>query len=104
MTTVTLTIDGAEIVAESGLTILEVARRSDIAIPTLCHVDGKSSSDPCGICVVEVEGHEGLVHSCRTQAEGGMAVITSSEQIMAHRQETAVNLQNLQQKTRLSKS
>ena len=86
MTTVKLTIDGAEIVAESGLTILEVARRSDITIPTLCHVEGKASSDPCGVCVVEVAGQEELVYSCRTPAEQGMVITTTSDRIVAHRQ------------------
>ena len=60
MKTVTLTIDGHEIVAEKDLTILEVAKRSDITIPTLCYVKGKSSDNPCEICVVEVAGNDEL--------------------------------------------
>lgn len=53
MNTVTLTINGCEVVAEKDLTILEVARRSDVTIPTLCHVEGKPSDTPCQMCVVE---------------------------------------------------
>ena len=36
----TLIIDGQEVSARSGQTILEVARENDIKIPTLCHIEG----------------------------------------------------------------
>ena len=42
MSTINLEINGSEIVAEEGLTILEVARRADITIPTLCSVGEKN--------------------------------------------------------------
>ncbi|HID03443.1 MAG TPA: hypothetical protein EYP18_09590, partial [Desulfobacterales bacterium] len=47
MSTVTLNINGNEVIAEKGLTILEVAKRSDIKIPTLCHIKGKPADNPC---------------------------------------------------------
>ncbi len=87
MKTVTLTIDGREIVAEKDLTILEVAKRSDITIPTLCHVQGKPSDSPCELCVVEVAGNEELMCSCVTLAREGMEIQTASEAVIAHRQE-----------------
>jgi formate dehydrogenase major subunit len=87
MTTVTLTINGAEIVAEDGLTILEVARRSDITIPTLCHVQGKPAETPCLMCVVEIEGQKDLVRSCVGLAKEGMVIATESARVVAHRVE-----------------
>lgn len=87
MTTVTLTIDGAEIVAEQGLTILEVAKRSDISIPTLCFVKDNPSDAPCEVCVVEVEGKDELMRSCVTLAQDGMEISTNSEKVLGHRQE-----------------
>ncbi len=87
MSTVTLTINGNEITAEEGLTILEVAKRSDISIPTLCFIKGKISKNPCKICVVEVEGQDELMRSCVTLARDGMIVQTDSEAVIAHRQE-----------------
>ena len=87
MTTVTLTINGAEIVAEAGLTILEVARRSEIRIPTLCYVQGSPSQTHCQMCVVEIEGMEGLVRSCVGLARDGMVIATDSAAISAHRLE-----------------
>ena len=87
MTTVTLTINGHEIVAEDGLTILEVAKRSDIKIPTLCHVQGSTAEAHCQICVVEIEGQEGLIRSCNHRAQDGMVILTDSAAITAHRLE-----------------
>ena len=87
MTTVTLNINGNEIVAEKGLTILEVAKRADISIPTLCFVDGKPTDKPCEVCVVEIAGQDDLVCSCNTAAVDGMDVQTDSEAVVAHRQE-----------------
>ena len=85
MTTVTLTINGAEIVAEVGLTILEVARRAEIHIPTLCHVQGKSAKTPCQMCVVEIEGQDELVCSCLGLVQDGMVIATESPKVVAHR-------------------
>lgn len=98
MSTVTLTIDGNEIVAEKNLTILEVAKRSGISIPTLCYVKGKLTDKPCNICVVEVADHEkfgnktnlkveGLLRACTTVAQDGMEIQTASEAVIAFRQE-----------------
>ncbi len=87
MSTVTLNINGNEVVAEEGLTILEVAKRSDIAIPTLCFVEGKPTDKPCGLCVVEVEGQDELVCSCDAPATDGLVIQTESEAVVAHRQE-----------------
>ena len=87
MSTVTLNINGNEVIAEEGLTILEVAKRSDISIPTLCHVKGKPSDNPCEICVVEVAGQDDLMRSCVTLARDGMSIQTDSEAVVAHRQD-----------------
>lgn len=87
MNTVTLTINGCQVVAEKDLTLLEVARRSDITIPTLCHVEGKPSDTPCLLCVVEIEGQKELMRSCVTLAKEGMVVNTVSDRITTHRQE-----------------
>ncbi len=87
MSTITLEIDGNEIIAEDGLTILEIAKRSGVHIPTLCYVNGKHSEIPCQLCVVEVEGSENFVRSCATVATEGMKVTTESKELTKHRQE-----------------
>ncbi len=86
MTTMSLTLDGREVTARSGQTILELCRQEGVFIPTLCHDEQLSPSGSCGMCVVEVEGY-GLVSSCSTLTADGMAVRTDSEAVAAARRE-----------------
>ncbi len=87
MSTITLEIDGSEIIAEQGLTILAIAQRAGIHIPTLCHVKGKHGDIPCQLCVVEIEGSAAFVRSCATVAQDGMKISTESKELTRHRQE-----------------
>jgi len=87
MSTINLEINDMEVVAESGLTILEVARRAEIGIPSLCSVNGKNSQVPCGLCVVEIEGMAEPVRACATQAKDGMKVKTDSAALVKIRQD-----------------
>ena len=98
MPTVTLTIDGNEIVVEKGLTILEVAGLSAITIPTLCYVKGTTADTPCDLCVVEIADYakhgltaslktEGLFRACSTLALDGMNIQTGSSAVITHRQD-----------------
>jgi N-methylhydantoinase B/oxoprolinase/acetone carboxylase alpha subunit len=52
----TLVIDGKNVSARAGQTILEVAKENNIEIPTLCHLDGLSDVGACRLCVVEIKG------------------------------------------------
>ena len=80
-------INGNEIVAEEGITILEAAKRSEIHIPTLCYVKEGTSDVPCELCVVEVEGMDGPVRSCSTEIQEGMNIVTESDVLVANRKE-----------------
>ena len=66
-----IAINGMEITAQESITILEAAERAEIYIPTLCHVRGKNADNPCGLCVVELEGSETPVRSCETKFRKG---------------------------------
>jgi bidirectional [NiFe] hydrogenase diaphorase subunit len=81
----TLVIDGRAVSGSEGETILQVARQNDIDIPTLCNLEGLSSTGQCRLCMVEVKGSERLVFSCVTPVEEGMEVITNSERIQKFR-------------------
>ncbi len=83
-----MVINGNELSFEPGETILEVARRADIDIPTLCHLKGATPTGACRICVVEVEGAENLVTACSTPAAANMVVRTESARVVASRKET----------------
>ena len=81
-----LTIDGKEVSAREGETILQVARENNIHIPTLCYLEGLSAVGACRLCLVEVKGVNRLLPACVTQAEEGMEVITNSERLVKYRQ------------------
>jgi len=79
---IALKIDGREVQARPGQTILEVAREHGIRIPTLCYLEGLSPRGSCRICLVEVVNWRGkLVPACATEVQEGMEIITQSEQL-----------------------
>jgi len=78
-------INGNRFAFEPGETILEVARRNSIDIPTLCHLKGASPTGACRVCVVEVQGARSLVASCAMPAAPRMVVQTESPKVVAAR-------------------
>lgn len=83
MTEILLQIDGREVKAMEGESILEAAKNAGISIPTLCHHEKLESYGGCRICTVEVEkkGATKLVVSCVYPAEDQLIVRTRSEKI-----------------------
>ena len=84
-------IDGNKILADSGKTILQVARENNINIPTLCYLKGINEPASCRVCVVEVEGARNLVTSCTTKIKAGMVISTNSNRVIRARK-TALEL------------
>lgn len=82
-----ITINQNEFTFEPGETILEVAQRNHIEIPTLCHLKNTIPTTTCKICQVEVEGEDDLIEACATQAETGMVVLTESLRVIRSRKE-----------------
>jgi NADH-quinone oxidoreductase subunit G/NADP-reducing hydrogenase subunit HndD len=81
-----ITINGTEVEAAAGETVLKVARRAGITIPHLCSLDwAPSPSASCRLCVVEVEGLPRLQTSCTLEATAGMAVTTHSPRVLKAR-------------------
>jgi len=78
-------INGNEFSFEPGETILEVARRNNIDIPTLCYLKGATPTGSCRICVVEVEGARSLVASCTAPVANNMVVQTESRPVIEAR-------------------
>lgn len=74
-------IDGYELEAAPGKTILEIARENGIEIPTLCHDARVEEYGACGLCVVEVEGSPKLARACATKAADGMVIRTQGERV-----------------------
>ena len=78
-------INGNEFSFDTGETILQIANRNHIDIPTLCHLKGATPTGSCRICVVEVEGARTLVASCAAPATNNMVVRTESPQVIEAR-------------------
>ncbi len=123
--TITFTINGNEVEAEEGTTILEAAQANEIYIPRLCYHpslgsshglqpveiihredagDGKGGeykndgSGPeegfagCRLCLVEIEGHEGLITACDTLVESGMVVNTETDSVKKVRRDNLAEI------------
>ncbi len=81
METINLTINGQEVKATKGITVLEAANAAEIYIPTLCHYSDLEPYGGCRLCVVEIENMRGLPTACTTPATDGMVMHTESEAI-----------------------
>ena len=81
-----LTINGKEIEAARGETVLKAAKRAGVDIPHLCSLDwAPSPAASCRLCVVEVEGNPRLLTSCTLEATDGMAVHTHTPRVLKAR-------------------
>ncbi len=74
-------MDGHHAAIRPGETILDVARRLNIEIPTLCHDDRLAPTGACRLCVVEVKGFDRFVPACHTPATEGMEILSTSRAI-----------------------
>jgi len=81
----TLTIDQQRLTFEPGETLLQVATRAGLSIPTLCHLKGIEPPTSCYVCVVKIKGRATLVPSCATLAEEGMIVESETEEVRTYR-------------------
>lgn len=80
-------IDGREVEVQEEKTILELAKKLDIKIPTLCHHDGLKPYGACRLCIVEIEknGSKVLDASCTRFIEDGMVIKTTSKELVEKR-------------------
>jgi NADH dehydrogenase/NADH:ubiquinone oxidoreductase subunit G len=83
MTELRMQIDGKEVTASEGMTVLEAAQNAGISIPTLCYHEDLQPFGGCRLCIVEadVRGWTRLVVSCVYLAENDLVVRTRSEKI-----------------------
>ena len=88
---VNIILNGNIVDGYRGETILELAKRNGIEIPTLCDDPRLDPFTSCFVCVVEVEGLRGLQPSCSTKINEGMRIETDNERISRARK-TALDL------------
>jgi NADH dehydrogenase/NADH:ubiquinone oxidoreductase subunit G len=116
MSEISLRIDGKEVKAQEGTSVLDAAREAGIAIPTLCHHEKLEPFGGCRLCTVEAEagGRASLVAACTYPVQKDLVVKTKSaqlerirktlvEQLLAHAPQSEV-LQGLAREYRADKS
>jgi len=81
--TIRFTLDGREIEAREGESILQAAARHDVDIPHLCWKDGLRADGNCRACVVEIAGERTLAPSCCRAPKAGMQVQAQSMRAVA---------------------
>lgn len=88
MANINLKINGMDVSAPAGSTILEAAKLAHIDIPTLCFLKEINEIGACRICVVEVKGARSLVASCVYPISEGMEVFTNTPKVLSSRKKT----------------
>jgi predicted molibdopterin-dependent oxidoreductase YjgC len=76
-----LKINGHTYSFEPGETILDVARKNGVFIPTLCHLKGATPTGACRICLVEARKVPGFICSCSTPATPNLDIYTETPKI-----------------------
>ena len=81
-----LKINGHDVEARPGMTVLEVVREQGLDdIPTLCHSPELEPYGSCFLCVVEVKGRPNLLPACATRVASGMEIETRSQRVIDSR-------------------
>lgn len=78
-------INGINIKAEDGTTILNAAKLANVKIPTLCKHPDLDPTAACGICIVKIKGTDKMIRSCCTEITEGMEITTHDSEINAVR-------------------
>lgn len=84
-------LNGKNVKGNPGETVLELAKRNGIEIPTLCNDPRLKPFSSCFVCVVEIEGMRGMQPSCSTKIREGMKIETENEKVKKARK-TALDL------------
>ncbi|MFN2216934.1 MAG: 2Fe-2S iron-sulfur cluster-binding protein, partial [Anaerolineales bacterium] len=78
---VNITLNGKQIQASEGKTILQVAQENQVSIPTLCYHKDLSPTGNCRMCVVEVKNSRFLQAACVTQIYEGIEINTNTLEV-----------------------
>ena len=79
MSMVKMTIDGRELKAEAGRSLLDASLAAGIEVPHFCYHPGIGVEGSCRLCLVEVAGEPKLQTSCTVPIKEGMVVRTSTD-------------------------
>ena len=76
-----ITLNGREIEAPEGASLVEVIKNAGVFVSNLCYLDGLPPYAGCRSCLVEVEGTPALQLACTAKVADGMIVRTDTEQV-----------------------
>jgi NADH-quinone oxidoreductase subunit G len=85
MDTVTLTIDGRQITAAKGKTVLQAAIEAGIQVPYYCYHPALGVDGSCRVCLVKIEKMPKLQVSCSVPVAEGMVVYTQTPDVVEAR-------------------
>jgi bidirectional [NiFe] hydrogenase diaphorase subunit len=85
LSSISFKLDGRELSAPAGATVLEAADAAGVRIPRLCHLPGLSNVGACRLCLVEVKGQARLQPACMTRVYDDQEVTTRSERLDRYR-------------------
>jgi formate dehydrogenase major subunit len=88
---IVFSLNGTNVSAAPGETIIEAADRLGVEIPRLCYKPGYRPDGNCRACMVEIKGERALAPSCCRQPTAGMVVSSDSERAV-HSQKMIVEL------------
>ena len=100
-------LNGSDVSAAPGETIIQVADRLGVPIPRLCYKPGYRADGNCRACMVEIKGERVLAPSCCRQPTAGMEVSSQSERAVSrraarlHRSAAGLELESLDQREAL---
>lgn len=87
MKTIELTIDGRGLSVPEDTSILDAAKKLNIHIPTLCHMNGYERFTSCMICLVHEKTSDRLLPACSAPVSEGMRVVTGNEKVREARKD-----------------
>lgn len=88
---VNIILNGKSVQGKPGESIIDIANRNNIAVPTLCHDPRLEPFSSCYLCVMEIEGMKSLQPSCSTKIAEGMRIWSDNEKVKIARK-TALEL------------
>ncbi len=86
MSKVIIVIDGVNVEAEEGQSVLTAALNAGIYIPHLCSHPDLPAQEECKLCVIQIEGNPHIVTACTTKVESGMKIVTKTNELQHIRQ------------------
>ncbi len=78
-TFIQFTLNGRSLRAQPGQTILDLCRKCDIRVPTLCWSERLTALGGCRLCLVEMDGS--VVSSCTTRPVPGTVIQTETPRL-----------------------